>query len=872
MPALPPGRKEPSGIQPTATRVVRVVNTDDDDVPPFGAMEVTGYDPFRQAFKVGRCTVTGRNDLLFNGITPIPSNMEGQARSDIHVTAGFIPSEGLHPHAGELWGVPAGEWFLKPNYTGYVVVDTTTAARGFCVVQTQRHNLTEFVRITDVASVFSGDAPATYYAAALVQLDPTADTWTVTTMDVWFRETSGRTIDPSEYASPLDIPAIRIGYSFGRPLYVGRVPAPASAATDSAWKTPVCRAGTLAALPSCTYGNGVSGVGATLTGNSNGALTAQDGVTLTVNQSLLVKNQSNQTHNGIYTLTQVGSAGTPFILTRRTDNDTSAKMLGATVTVSEGTQADTVWLCTANATISIGGTSLPWVKTNVPGDVVGPSSATDNAVARYDGTTGKLIQDSQVIIADTGDVTGLGTLNTRTIANWVDGPASAVENSIPLFAGTTGKGIKASVGPITQELFYGDVTFPRATQSQLGVVGIPLGGTLTTGNGQGIMYSNALLFFNAADTYNRSSGFVSREDTGPSAGPTEIELWVKVYLLGGKTEPGSRLILSADKYSIRTSDGPFGTLYDGVTGTLEIGATVVGGIITGVGTGGTPASLTDLSDAIDDLTDDLTTLYQPLNGELTSISAGTWVGATSITTLGTIGSGTWNGTVVDIPYGGTNANNAADARTNLGLAIGVDVQAWSSTLDSVTSGTYGGSSSITTVGTIGSGTWQGTTVAVAYGGTGATDASGARTNLGIVIGTDIQAWSATLDAVAAGTYTGSASITTLGTIGTGTWNGSVIDIAYGGTNANNAPDARTNLGLAIGSNVQAWSGRLDALAAGSATGVLNINDATGGTSGTGTINDVTIFHDQTILNNNFAEIAAKLNEIMTALRTANVIN
>ena len=39
------------------------------------------------------------------------------------------------------------------------------------------------------------------------------------------------------------------------------------------------------------------------------------------------------------------------------------------------------------------------------GDVVGPSSATDNAVARFDLTTGKLIQNSAVTIDDTGNVT-----------------------------------------------------------------------------------------------------------------------------------------------------------------------------------------------------------------------------------------------------------------------------------------------------------------------------------------------------------------------------------------------------------------------------------------------------------------------------------
>lgn len=42
-------------------------------------------------------------------------------------------------------------------------------------------------------------------------------------------------------------------------------------------------------------------------------------------------------------------------------------------------------------------------------------------------------------------------------------------------------------------------------------------------------------------------------------------------------------------------------------------------------------------------------------------------GSTSITTLGTVTTGTWEGTKIGIGYGGTNATNATDARTNLGL-------------------------------------------------------------------------------------------------------------------------------------------------------------------------------------------------------------
>ena len=39
------------------------------------------------------------------------------------------------------------------------------------------------------------------------------------------------------------------------------------------------------------------------------------------------------------------------------------------------------------------------------GDVVGPASSTDNAVARFDSTTGKLIQNSGVVIDDSDNIT-----------------------------------------------------------------------------------------------------------------------------------------------------------------------------------------------------------------------------------------------------------------------------------------------------------------------------------------------------------------------------------------------------------------------------------------------------------------------------------
>ena len=70
------------------------------------------------------------------------------------------------------------------------------------------------------------------------------------------------------------------------------------------------------------------------------------------------------------------------------------------------------------------------------------------------------------------------------------------------------------------------------------------------------------------------------------------------------------------------------------------------------------------------------------------------------------------------------------------------------------------------------------------------------------------------------------SLTSVGTIATGVWNGSAIGGAYGGTGAANAGAARTNLGLAIGSNVQAYDAQLDELATMSATTASALADLT----------------------------------------------
>jgi hypothetical protein len=62
-------------------------------------------------------------------------------------------------------------------------------------------------------------------------------------------------------------------------------------------------------------------------------------------------------------------------------------------------------------------------------------------------------------------------------------------------------------------------------------------------------------------------------------------------------------------------------------------------------------------------------------GNVENVSISTWAGTNSLTTVGTINSGTWSGTAIALSNGGTGATNAEAARANLGLVIGTNVQA-----------------------------------------------------------------------------------------------------------------------------------------------------------------------------------------------------
>lgn len=114
------------------------------------------------------------------------------------------------------------------------------------------------------------------------------------------------------------------------------------------WKQSTRRA-TTEALPANTYDNGLFGVGATLTGNSNGALSV-DGSTVVIDTRILVKNESSTANNGVYTVTAVGDGSNPYILTRTSDyNQQSEMQSGDAVGVTVGTvNANTFWIQTSD--------------------------------------------------------------------------------------------------------------------------------------------------------------------------------------------------------------------------------------------------------------------------------------------------------------------------------------------------------------------------------------------------------------------------------------------------------------------------------------------------------------------------------------------
>ena len=215
---------------------------------------------------------------------------------------------------------------------------------------------------------------------------------------------------------------------------------------------------------------------------------------------------------------------------------------------------------------------------------------------------------------------------------------------------------------------------------------------------------------------------------------------------------------------------------------IVIAASSVTGLAT-VATSGTYASLSGLPT--------LGTLSSQDAGSVV-VSGGTISGVTFISGNVTISGGTISGiTDLALADGGTGASTASGARTNLCLAIGSDVQAYSAVLSGV-AGAYDTTDNLAYASASGI---IATTTLTSFGRTliSETAASGVRAALGL----------------------GSMALQDAGSIviSGGTISGITdLAIADGGTGASSAADARTNLGLVIGTDVQAYDAGLASIA------------------------------------------------------------
>jgi hypothetical protein len=193
-----------------------------------------------------------------------------------------------------------------------------------------------------------------------------------------------------------------------------------------------CRLATTAALPANTYNNGAFGVGATLTANANGALSVDSTLTVAGNR-ILVKNEAAPANNGVYTVTQVGTAGTPYILIRATDFDTPGTGVnqidsGDFFLITAGTaNANTSWVQQTPLPITVGITSIVFQQFGAPITYSAGTGLTESPSYTFNigntgvtaNTYGSTSAVPQVIVNAQGQITSASSVNIAIDGNQI---------------------------------------------------------------------------------------------------------------------------------------------------------------------------------------------------------------------------------------------------------------------------------------------------------------------------------------------------------------------------------------------------------------------------------------------------------------------
>ena len=191
-----------------------------------------------------------------------------------------------------------------------------------------------------------------------------------------------------------------------------------------------CAYATATTLAAYTYNNGTSGVGATITATANGAFTV-DGASPIAGDRILVKNETggNQPYNGIYSVTTVGNAGVPFVLTRTTDFDTGSEIPSAFTFIEAGTtNADTGWVCTTNSPVTVGTTNIVFSQFSGAGQYSAGTglalTGTTFSISNTAVTTGSYGSTSNIAtftVNQQGQLTAAGTASIAAPASFITG-------------------------------------------------------------------------------------------------------------------------------------------------------------------------------------------------------------------------------------------------------------------------------------------------------------------------------------------------------------------------------------------------------------------------------------------------------------------
>jgi hypothetical protein len=236
-----------------------------------------------------------------------------------------------------------------------------------------------------------------------------------------------------------------------------------------------CNAATSTTLASSssgtvTYDNGTAGVGATLT--TTGSYTTIDGVTLSDGMRILVKNEANTAHNGIYDRTST------TVLTRSSDFDTPAEMAGGDFTfITAGTLYDNTGWVMIDVVTTVGTSPVDWVQFSGAGT--------------YQAGTGLTLTGSQFNISNTvvtagsygnGDYNATFTVNAQgqlTAAANVAITANAANLTGTTLAATIVNSSLTSVGTLANLSVTGNVSAGNANLGNLATANF-FTGTLTT--------------------------------------------------------------------------------------------------------------------------------------------------------------------------------------------------------------------------------------------------------------------------------------------------------------------------------------------------------------------------------------------------------